>query len=231
MKKVMLGILSLVLLGSVLTAQPTKEVDQVRKKLVKFKKDHPRLIVKSQSSLSVSGQDMDSESKTYYNGDKIRVDVQILVAQMPEPLEINLISNNGEIWLNNPFQGLQKIEKDNPMARSVKDQYSHLPEDAKFVKAEKIGDYPCYQFTFSVGDQEGKVWFNSKNGAYVQGENPSPQGNMVAVVKKYIKLKNGDMYPSEMEITMDNKKVGNVTVSSIEEPESLSDDLFDYTKL
>ena len=223
---------SLLLMMSLTSAAVAQsELKSVKKVYDQFRKTHKTLIFDQQYSISAQGVEFISENKVFIKGSKKRIESKFQASGMPGEMQMKLIVNGDDSWMYSPMRGLEKASDQNPMVQMSKRDFLSFPSGAKFLKTDILNSVSCYVFSVSENGLDTQIWYNKTSGAVQKIMTQTPQGDMVLMIKKLKKLKDGFEIPANIEIMMNQMTVGMIVINNIQENPEISDELFDPQKL
>lgn len=218
---------------SVSAQNEVKKLQEISKKMYA---DLGGVVIVTQTNLSFQGLEFVVNSKISKKQNLTRTESTIEgLPGRPGPMEMTTISDGTNFWMITPERGKEKVDKNNPMAQMTKSAFdSGIPDSAKFVKSEKVGDRDCYVFQYSVstpmGATSSTLWFDKKTAVIVKNETQTPQGKMSTKVEEFKKLKDKWEIPVKITGTMEGSPMLIATITSFETDQNLSDDLFNADK-
>lgn len=227
------GLIIFVLNFTVNAQNEVKKLQEISKKMYA---DLGGVIIVSQTSISFQGFEMISDSKIFKKQNKTRTENSIAgFPGRPGPMEMTTIADGNDFWMISPERGKEKVDKNNPMAQMGKSAFdSGIPDSAKFLRTEKVGDRDCYVFQFTVttpmGSANSTIWFDKKTAVLVKNETETPQGKVSTKVEAFKKLKDKWEMPMKITATMDGSPMMIANITSIQTDQNLSDDLFNADK-
>ncbi len=227
------GLIIFVLSFTVNAQNEVKKLQEISKKMYA---DLGGVVIVSQTNISIQGFEIISDSKVYKKQNKTRTENSIAgIPGRPGSMEMTTIADGSDFWMITSERGKEKMEKNNPMAQLGKSAFdSGIPDSAKFVRSEKVGDRDCYVLQYSVstpmGSTSSTMWYDKKTAVVVKSETQTPQGKVITKIEEFKKLKDKWEMPMKISAMLEGSPMMIATITSIEIDQKLSDDLFNADK-
>ena len=163
-------------------------------------------------------------------GDKFRMEMTMAMPPTPEgqpampDMKMTTIFDGTDYWMIGPM-GTRKMPKQ-PNRPDVSDM-KKLPDDARVVRNEKVGDRNCavVEFKQEKDSNPTLLWIDPADLALCKTEMKDGRSTMNGLFSDFKKVNERTM-PHRVEMTMDGKAMGTIVIKSIKVNSGLADDLF-----
>ncbi|OGF50097.1 MAG: hypothetical protein A2044_05070 [Candidatus Firestonebacteria bacterium GWA2_43_8] len=206
-----------------------KRAKERNKRFINIVKD---ITIKQETTTNTEKGDMTSEMEVIKKGDKIRTNTTVNIntkKEMP-PMTMAYINDGKDAWMISPMMGKQRLNIDQDNNQSQKDWLERISDKATLSGSEKVNGRNCYVLNVENSNIK-KMWIDKKNLVLVKEESRNKDGKMFSVsCSNFKKIIEDYEIPYKMEMVLEGKNFGTVTIRSIELNKNVSDDLFDADK-
>jgi outer membrane lipoprotein-sorting protein len=140
-------------------------------------------------------------------------------------MKMTMINDGTDVWMITPM-GARKM----PNRQKTPDaaDLPKLPDDAKIVRSETVGDRDCQvvQYTRPKETSPTLLWIDPKDLAIAKTEMKQGDKTVTGLFSDFKPVYKDLVMGHKMEISMDGKPMGTITIKSIKVNTGLADDLF-----